>query len=257
MEGPESSTDRFETSEEEQQMADQNRTVRASDMFDEDGNIIMSELLDENGNPVKNYPLPPNPHDRRSEFENTLMHAYMTKKALDEGTEPPPRKYQSEFDRKFHMWMDRNWDRWCRLRTWSETNAPRSLRIFDKTHDVMFWVGEKCADALGLTQSRYQWVINAAESQAYDEMMERQMEEDALREMEEEEEARLAAEELALEGGAVVDSGAGVEGPEDSAAGVVEGDPGAGVEQEMQEVQHQAEEEGAPSAVAATEDSVL
>lgn len=49
----------------------------------------------------------------------------------------------------------------------------------------MYWIGEKSADALGLTQSRYQWVINAAESQAQDEMMERQMEEDAIREMEE------------------------------------------------------------------------
>lgn len=75
---------------------DQNKYANAADKFDENGEIDMSELLDENGNPIKNYPLPSDARDRRAEFENTIMRAYMTKKALDEGTEPPPRKYQSE-----------------------------------------------------------------------------------------------------------------------------------------------------------------
>jgi len=64
--------------------------------LDENGDINMDRILDADGNPLKNYPLAPNQSDRRADFENALMHAYMTKKAIDEGTEPPPRKYQSE-----------------------------------------------------------------------------------------------------------------------------------------------------------------
>lgn len=161
----------------------------------------MDGLLDENGNPTKQYPLPPDARDRRSEFENTIMRAYMTKQAQENGTEPPERVYQSEFDRKFHEWCDRNWERYENTRTWAETSAPRCLYAFDKTHDVMFYIGEKCADAFGLNTSRYQWVIDAAEQQAYQEQRERAEEAEAIRELEEEEEQQAAADADALEGG--------------------------------------------------------
>lgn len=65
----------------------------------------------------------------------------------------------------------------------------------------MFAIGEKCADAMGLTQSRYQWVIDAAEREAYQEAEERAEEEEAMRELQEEEERRAAEEANALEGG--------------------------------------------------------
>lgn len=176
-------------------------TVTAADKFDENGNVKMDRLLDEDGNPIKNYPLPPDPRDRRNEFENTLMRAYMQRLAAERGEEGPPREYQSDFDRKFHELLDRNWDRYQRARTWAETSAPRALWAFDKTHDVMFWIGEKCSNALGLNQSRYQWVVDAAESQAYQEQLEREEEEEAMRELEEEENRVAAEEAAALEGG--------------------------------------------------------
>jgi len=99
------------------------------------GTVDVSAIIDEDGNPVKQYPLPPHPHDRRNEFENTLMRAYMEARAEAMGDTPPERVYQSEFDRKFHMMLDNNWDRYQRLRTWATTSAPRGLRLFDKTHD--------------------------------------------------------------------------------------------------------------------------
>ena len=64
----------------------------------------------------------------------------------------------------------------------------------------MFWVGEKASDAFGLTQSRYQWVIDAAEWQAYREQKEREEEEEAIREAEEERAAAETAAAAALEG---------------------------------------------------------
>ena len=64
--------------------------------LDEEGNIALDRVIDDDGNPVKNYPLAPDPRDRRSEFENALMHAYMTKLAIERGEPLPPRKYQSE-----------------------------------------------------------------------------------------------------------------------------------------------------------------
>merc|ERR1711959_453275 len=180
---------------------DANEMPSAADRFDENGNVKLDSLIDEDGNPTKQYPLPADPRDRRSEFENTIMRAYMTKLANENGTEPPPRVYQSEFDRKFHELCDRNWDRYERLRAWAEESAPRTLRVFDKTHDVMFYIGEKCADALGLTKSRYQWVIDAAEWQAYQEQKEREEEEEAMRELQEEEDRQAAADAANLEGG--------------------------------------------------------
>ena len=53
-------------------------------------------LLDNEGNPVKNYPLPSHPNDRRAEFENALMRGYMTKRASEGLGEEPERVYQSE-----------------------------------------------------------------------------------------------------------------------------------------------------------------
>lgn len=175
--------------------------------IDENGNIMLDRLIDEDGNPVKQYPLPSDPRDRRADFENALMRGYLEKMARENGTEPPPRVYQSEFDRKWHEWCDRNWDRYERTRGWAEVNAPRSLWFADKVHDVMYWIGEKSANALGITTSRYQWVIDAAEWHAYMEEKERQEEAEALAE-EEEEQNRIAAErEAALEGGGAADQG--------------------------------------------------
>jgi len=178
--------------------------------LDEEGNIALDRVIDDDGNPVKNYPLAPDPRDRRSEFENALMHAYMTKLAIERGEPLPPRKYQSEFDRKWCEWCDRNTDRYYRLRGWAETNLPKTLWVTDKIHDGMFWVGEKCSDALGLTQSRYQWVIDAAEWQAYQEHREREEEEEARLEEEAEREREEAETAAALEGGILESNMVGV-----------------------------------------------
>jgi hypothetical protein len=64
--------------------------------IDADGNVCLDRIFNEDGKPKQEYPLPPHKADRRNDFENALMNAYMTKKAAEDGTEPPPRKYQSE-----------------------------------------------------------------------------------------------------------------------------------------------------------------
>merc|ERR1719502_432690 len=151
-------------------------------------------LLDDNGAPLKNYPLPAHPSDRRAEFENVVMRAYMEGRALETGEEPPERRYQSDFDRKWHEWVDRQWERYQNLRVWAEEKAPRTLRFFDKAHDVAYWIGDKTVNALGINQSRYQWVIDAAEWHAYLEEKERREEEEALAEMQAEEDRAAAAE---------------------------------------------------------------
>lgn len=163
----------------------------------------MDRIIDENGNPIKSYPLPPHPADRRNDFENALMEGYAHKKALENGTEPPPRRYQSDFDRAFHEWCDRNWERWQGARSWSESGhyTSKGLWAFDKIHDGMYVVGEFFTGLFGLKQSRYQWVIDAAEAQAYQEQKEREEEEAELREIQEEEDRLAAAEAAALEGG--------------------------------------------------------
>merc|ERR1711959_844288 len=95
--------------------------------IDQNGNVIMDRVLDEEGAPVKNYPLAEDPRDRRAQFENCIMRAYLEKRALERGEEPPERVYQSDFDRKWHAWCDRNWDRYQRVRTWAENGrAPRA-----------------------------------------------------------------------------------------------------------------------------------
>lgn len=183
--------------------------------LDANGKIALDRVIHEDGTPVKNYPLKPDPRDRRCEFENAMMHGYLTKLALERGEPPPERRYQSEFDRKWCQWCDRNTDRYYRLRAWAEKSMPRTLWVTDKIHDGMFWVGEKASDAFGLTQSRYQWVIDAAEWQAYREQKEREEEEEAIREAEEERAAAETAAAAALEGGtrvcesAEADSGGG------------------------------------------------
>jgi len=158
-------------------------------------------LLDNEGNPVKNYPLPSHPNDRRAEFENALMRGYMTKRASEGLGEEPERVYQSEFDKKFHLWCDRNWERWQNTRIWAEEKAPRALWTFDKIHGIMFAIGEKACDGLGLNQSRYQWVIDAAEREAFEEERERLEEEEALAEQQAEQDRQAAEEAAALEGG--------------------------------------------------------
>ena len=127
--------------------------------IDENGNVDLSRIMDENGVPHKQYPLPPDKRDRRNEFENAIMNGYLTKKALEEGREPPPRRYQSDvsvppralyrpgrlsasfcfqFDRKFHEWQQRRWQNYQDTRQWAETGAPRALWLFDKPHDGDF-----------------------------------------------------------------------------------------------------------------------